>query len=35
MNKAINELKHTLEGAKSRITEVEGGYVRWKIGWWK
>ena len=32
MNNAINEIKSTLEGSNSRITETENRIVRWKIG---
>ena len=31
MSKAINEIKSTLEGANSRITEVQGGRVRCRM----
>ena len=35
MNNAITEIKSTLEGTNSRITEAEDGISRWKIEWWK
>ena len=35
MNNAINEIKNTLEGTNSRITEAEERKVRYKIKWWK
>jgi len=34
MNNAITEIKSTLEGTNSRITEAEDR-MRWKIEWWK
>ena len=34
MNNAITEIKSTLEGINSRITEAEDR-MRWKIEWWK
>ena len=34
MNNAITEIKSTLEGNNSRITEAEDR-MRWKIEWWK
>ena len=36
MNNAITEIKSTLEGTNSRITEAEDRISgRWKIEWWK
>ena len=35
MNNAINEIKNTLEGTNSRITEAEERIHRWKIEGWK
>ena len=35
MNNTITEIRSTLEGTNSRITEQEIGQVRWKIEWWK
>ena len=34
MNNAITEIKNTLEGTNSRLTESEDRIVRWKIKWW-
>ena len=33
-NNTITEIKNTLEGINSRITEAEES-VSWKIKWWK
>ena len=33
MNNAITEIKSTLEGTNSRITEAEERIRRWKIEW--
>ena len=35
MNNALTEIKSTLEGTNSRITEAEERIMRWKIEWWK
>ena len=35
MNNAITEIKSTLEGTNSRITEAEDRISEWKIEWWK
>ena len=35
MNNAIIEIKSTLEGTNSRITEAEDRISEWKIEWWK
>ena len=35
MNNAITEIKSTLEGTNSTITEAEDRIVRWKIERWK
>ena len=35
MNNAITEIKSTLEGTNSRITEAEERIHRWKIEGWK
>ena len=35
MNNTITEIKNTLEGINSRITEAEKWIVTWKIEWWK
>ena len=34
MNNTINEMKTTLEGINSRITEAEEWIVTWKTEWW-
>ena len=31
----ITEIKNTLEGINSRISEAENESVSWKIKWWK
>ena len=35
MMNTINEIKNSLEGINSRITEAEERIVTWKIKWWK
>ena len=35
MNNAINEIKNTLEGTNSRITEAEDRISEVEIKWWK
>ena len=35
MNNTITEIKNTLEGINSRITEAEEWKVSWKTEWWK
>ena len=35
MNNTINEVKNTLEGINSRITEAEEWTMTWKIEYWK
>ena len=35
MNNAINEIKNTLEGTNSRITDAEDRISKEKIEWWK
>ena len=35
MNNAINEIKNTLEGTNSRITEAEDRKSEVEIEWWK
>ena len=35
MNNAINEIKNTLEGTSSRITEAEDRISEVEIKWWK
>ena len=35
MNNAINEIKSTLEGTMSRITETEDRISEVEIKWWK
>ena len=32
MNNTITEIKNTLEGNNSRITNVKNGYVNWNCG---
>ena len=34
MNNTITEIKNTLEGINSRITEAEEWIVSWKTEWW-
>ena len=34
-NNTITEIKNTLEGINSRISEAEEQSVSWKIKWWK
>ena len=33
MNSTITEIKNTLEGNNSRITDVKSEYVNWNIKW--
>ena len=35
MNNATIDIKNTLEGANSRITEAKERIMSWKIEWWK
>ena len=35
MNNMISEIKNTLEGINSWITEAEELFVGWKKEWWK
>ena len=34
-NNTITDIKNTLEGINSRISEAENKSVSWKINWWK
>ena len=34
-NKTITEIKNTVEGINSRISEQKNKSVNWKIKWWK
>ena len=34
-NNMITEIKNTLDGINSRISEAEEKSVSWKIKWWK
>ena len=34
-NNTITEIKNTLEGINSRISEAENESVSWKIKWWE
>ena len=34
-NSTITEIKNTLEGISSRISEAKSKSVSWKIKWWK
>ena len=34
-NNTITEIKNTLEGISSRLSEAENESMSWKITWWK